>query len=37
MKLLAFDLEISQPFQDGEWRNKDLGISCVGFGTGIMP
>jgi len=33
MKLLAFDLEISRPFIEGEWRNKDLGISCVGFAS----
>jgi len=33
MKLLAFDLEISRPFIDGEWRNKDLGISCIGLAS----
>jgi len=34
MKLLAFDLEISRPFEEGEWRNKDLGISCIGLAGG---
>ena len=33
MKLLAFDLEISRPFIEGEWRNKDLGISCIGLAS----
>ena len=33
MKLLAFDLEIARPFVDGEWRNKDLGISCIGMAS----
>ena len=33
MKLLAFDLEIARPFVDGEWRNKDLGISCIGLAS----
>lgn len=33
MKLLAFDLEISRPFVDGEWRGKDLGISCIGLAS----
>jgi len=33
MKLLAFDLEISRPFMDGEWRGKDLGVSCIGLAS----
>ncbi len=33
MKLLAFDLEIARPFENGEWRNKDLGISCIGLAS----
>ena len=33
MKLLAFDLEIARPFQEGEWRGKDLGISCIGLAS----
>uniref|UniRef100_A0A6H1ZC68 Putative RNase_H superfamily protein n=1 Tax=viral metagenome TaxID=1070528 RepID=A0A6H1ZC68_9ZZZZ len=33
MKLLAFDLEIARPFVDSEWRNKDLGISCIGLAS----
>lgn len=31
MKLLGFDLEISRPFPpDGEWRRKQLDVSCCG-------
>jgi len=33
MKLLAFDLEISRPFVNDEWRGKDLGISCIGLAS----